>query len=235
MNFGTISDIGDLNEAGWEQIDWERSLTTDTKSLAAANKAATQFHYANTSHLILCGKIIKQELGQTSADLTRLAVYLSSRKLDHADVWGRYIERADASASISKPMTSYYRQLFSETDARALLIGMETLGGPAAHTLYDNMANAADPLFQQITEQLAEQKQEETQYVADMLTADIQSLDTETREALNTKALNYSKATESLMTFHRAPVDAFGLDPNHVKQQIHDNIHQFYTDIGLTP
>ncbi len=234
MTFGTLSCIGEMYEPVREQIDWDQQIEPNDSMLNVTRAAATQFHYANTSHLILCGKLIKQELGQTSADLTKLAVYLSGHKLDGADIWGRYIERTDARESISQPVMAYYRQLFSESDALTLIVGMETLAGPTAYVLYDKLQHLGDPLFQQITEQMAEQKRDETQHVVEALSPEIAALSDDEQDNLLAQAARYSSLTESLLTFHKPHFTTAGLDDYTVKQQARKHVQQFYEDLGLT-
>ncbi len=235
MDFGTVSCIGEMDEAGWKQIDWNHPLDVDEHVLTATTAAATQFHYANTSHLILCGKIIKQEVENTTADLTKLAVYLSAHKLDDADIWGRYIEQTNASASISKPIMMCYRQLFSETDTLPLLLGMETIGGPAAQTMYEELSHVEEPLFQQITSQLAERKRNETQHAKEALAPEIQNLPLEKQEELSAKISQYSSAIAKLLTAHHPHLTAMNVNEHELKQRVQDNIQQFHTGLGLTP
>lgn len=233
MNIGTTECMVEVNGDVWNGIDWDQPLDTPPDIRAVTTTAATQFHYANMSHLILCGRIIKQEVKHITSDTTKLAVCLAAHKADGTDIWGRYLEKSGAGATLSRPMMSYYRHLFSENDAVSILLPMETLGGPVAYTLYRELQDVGDPVFRQIAQNLATRKQAEIQCVVDYLSPMIQAFPPEQKQQVLREAKQYDTAIDTVINTFAPQFDTVNLDPGAIRNQIQENVQQFYTDLAL--
>lgn len=228
----TVLSRVELNGDVWEGIDWDVAVDTPEAIRQATAVAATQFHYANTAHLLLCGKVIKHELPQTSIDTQKLAISLASHKAEDIDVWGRYLKAAGAGAPVSPELKTYYRHLFSEEDACRLFLGMETLGGPIAHGVYSLFQESGDPLFQQICGNMVEQKDREMQITVDHAQAIFGSADS-TAEELQATSQEYLSLVTELMEAHKPQFAALDVDMETVHDTIKQRVTRFYQDIGI--
>lgn len=222
----------ELNGDVWEGIDWETPVDVGGELREAAATAATQFHYANTAHLLLCGKVIKHELPRTSIDAQKLAISLASHKAEDTDIWGRYLKACGTSAPVSPELKTYYRHLFSEDDVCRLFLGMETLGGPVAYGIYDLFRESGDALFQQICTSMMEQKDREMQITVehlDEVMAGDACDDTDLQQVIG----EYRSLMEALVAAHEPQFRALGIEMDTVHETVHQQVSRFYSDIGL--
>lgn len=230
MKFGTSKCRVEVNGEAWENIDWDAPITTSTEMQQATTRGATQFQYANTAHLILCGKILKHEVKHTSMDAQKLAVTLSAHKVEAADIWGQYLQKTKTGYGINPEMTAYYRQLFSETEALPLFIGLETLGGPVIRTIYETVQDTGDPVFQQITKNLLAQKEQELD-IAKTFLSPMVAADTETAQS---SIEQYRDLAEKLLFAHQDDLNALDINVLELRNKILDTVDEFQEDLGIT-
>lgn len=217
-----------------QNINWDQTIRSSERAGIATQSAATQFHYSNMSHLILCGQVMKHETKRTDVSAQQLAVYLANFKLQGVDAWGRYLGKTGSAEDVSRELKQYFRKLFSEGKVLPLFIGMETLGGATAHAAYTQIQDVGDPLFQDIIDTLLDHKEDELDIAAEYLETEITALSEEDRQALATTAEEYRSIAESILTAHSADFAAVNIDLRDTLQAINTTINEFHRDIGLS-
>lgn len=233
VSIGTMADELDRPTPITDGIDWDQSLDVTDDVERACGVAAVHFHYANTAHLVLCGKILYRKAGVSPLMTKKLAATLCQYKLEDIDLWGRYLARVNGEFSTSPLMHEYYERLFAEDDLFSVLIAMETLGCPVARVLYDNMQTAGDPVFQQLTQKMAQQKQEEQELVTHHLRDIVGHLSPQDKQHAVTVADRYCSLAMQLLGVHSDTFTALGIDPDTIQRDVHQAINQFYRENGL--
>lgn len=216
----------------WEEIDWEQDVAFSDKEQRVFTRIATQMQYGNMAHLVLCGKIIKTEVDETTLDAQKLALLLAGYKLEGIDLWGRYVRKHGAGAEVSDELQRYYRNLFSKDDATSLLLGIGVLAGPMAQTMYRKVQGKGDPLFDQIVERSLTQKEREKDLLLKYLRPAACS-SAQPDEALQELAKKYQSIALNIIKTNTEPVQHLGLDKATVLKDATKNINAFYEDIGI--
>lgn len=218
----------------WEDIDWDKPITTTKRQYETTAAAATQFQYANMSHLIICGRIIKNEVNGSTMDAQKLAVALAAYKVEGIEVWGRYVKKVGAGEQVSDELQRYYQHLFSEDDVVQTLVGMETLGGPLAYVVYKSLHNSeSDDLFQQIVGNLIQQKEQEIELTQEYLTEAIASLSPDQTAQLRENAHTYRSIAKTILQSYDDELQAVDLDIERMGTAVAEEITAFYQTIGL--
>lgn len=235
MNFqAAVVDTVDRPETVRNQIDWDQTIDMQDDVVRAANAAATQFHYANTSHLLLCGKIIKQETAKNTLAATKLAATLTLYKIEGIENWGKYMARIGDGYHISDPLRNYYQHLFSEHDVLPLFLGMETLAGPVAYTLYSTLQDAGDDLFQQLNQCFADQKAQEIDVSQKYLANAIDRLPARKQDALADTARKYLNMANHLLRAHEEDLTTLDIRPSTLQSEMVEATNRFYERINLS-
>lgn len=223
----------ELNGDVWNGIDWNQQLDATGAEQDATGFAATQFHYANTAHLILCGRVLKHELPNTTVDAQKLAISLSSHKIEDADIWGRYLHVAGTCASVGPLMREYYRNLFSEDELPHLFVGMETLGGPVARAVYAAVQDSGDRLFQQITANMVDQKEQEIRIATEHIAPLLDKMSDETLQDVAETAEMYGDLIERVLYRRRDEFTALDVNIKDLQEDAQHHVTQFYQELGL--
>lgn len=216
-------------------IDWDQSMDISPDVRTVTTTAATQFHYANTAHLMLCGEILKHEFERVTADTQWLASTLSTYKVCHADIWGKYIRKTGGGASISAPMKQYFQLLFSEDDILAALTGMQLFGGPVASTIYNTLSDHGDAMFMSLCDHTGDDKEAETQITVERLAPLIADVSPERRAYLSKQSATYKNAINDILQAHEKDVKLIGVDPEALATDIEKSAKKYLGSLGLLP
>lgn len=218
----------------YNRIDWTAETASDAAVQDITGVFATESHYENMAHLILCGEIIRFGVESDTLDAQRIAVRLAAYKMEDVTVWGRYLGRTTAGYEISSQLREYYNLLFAETNVLAIFIGIETITGPFSINLFQHLQNVADPLYREITTHLIEQKQDEMAFVQNGLEEVIEELSAAERDAVHRQVARYRERADNLLDTHRDRLAATGVDVDALRQDVHTGIDDFHGALGLT-
>lgn len=211
-----------------EDIAWDRPVTTNAAVQRATAEAATQFHYSNVSHLMLCGRLMDST---DDIRLKRLGVLLSQAKMRNIDGWGMYLERCGEAAGVASFTKEYLENLFDNRDTASLLTGMGVLGGSVGIGVLQHLQRAGDPLFQDIATHVLEQKRRNQQHIEPALTACIDDLDT--LQPLQRDAQQYLFLARQIIWSHESLLQTLELDPEAITSTVLNHATDFYRSIGI--
>lgn len=231
---GEILESADWPTSVTDRIDWEQSVKLTDAERNACVIAAAHFHYANTAHFLVAGKVIHlRDTGPDPLTAKKLAALLTLYKLEDMDVWGRYMSRIDGGHEISSPMQRYYNYLFNEDKVFSILLAMETLAVPVARTLYETLQDSGDALFQQLTTNLIRQKEEEEQLAVRHLGRLVDQLPPEDQQYATAVADRYCRIAIRMLKEHRRELNVFGINPLILYNDVETAINAFYERIRL--
>lgn len=218
----------------FQDIDWEQEVDPDGAVQWATGMLATESHYANMAHLMLCGEIIRFGVASDTLDAQRIAVKLAAYKMEDANIWGRYLGRTGAGFSISSALRRYYAELFDEHNVLPIFIGMETLGCPFSIALFNAMQDVGDALYQDIADNMVAQKQDEKAFVSQALEPVISDLSHTHRAAVQDTVTTYRDRATTLLSSHDARLEALNIDSEALADTVRTDIDAFHDDLGLT-
>lgn len=217
----------------WEDIDWEQEIDVPEGIQQVLTSAATQFQYGNMSHLILCGKIIKNEAQNTTMDAQKLSVVLAAYRLEGIELWGRYVEKTGAGAIISPELQRYYQHLFSEDDVLHILLGIEVLGGPLVQAVYDRLQGEGDAVFDQIVTNLHKQKTQEIDMSKKFLRQMIRANNHSSQAALEDTFKKYREIADQILESNTAALEGLDIDPGELRLQTSKEIDDYAEELGI--
>ncbi|MFB6166766.1 MAG: hypothetical protein ABEJ62_00695, partial [Candidatus Nanohaloarchaea archaeon] len=216
------------DESSWsptEDIDWDLEEDLPEEKNLALSEAATQFHYSNSSHLILCGRLMEQS---EDMEIKKLATYLAFSKMRNVDVFGRYLGKNPANAEIAPETKEYLGRMSSEENMTNLLLGMGVLGGTVGYGVLGHLKDAGSPLFSQIAEKVIEQKHGNEDILVNALQNLVDAADDEDMEKMRELARYYRERSEQIVLFHSDLLNRLELDPEEVAESVLEATDRFY-------
>lgn len=110
---------------------------------------------------------------------------------------------------------------------------METLAGPVARVLYTRLQDTGDPVFQELTGRMADQKHEEEQIATDYLADAIKASSSEETQTVLVAVDRYHDLAATLLTAYQDDLTTLGIQPDILQEDLMTAITRFYTRIGL--
>lgn len=235
---------GDLNfegilyresTGGWNpstDIDWDRELDLSDDKKEALADGATQFHYSNTSHLMLCGRLLEQ-----GPDLQgkKLALFLAFSKMRNIDAWGRYLGKLSAKTEVPPQTKEYFKRMTQEDDLATLLLGMGVLGGTVGYGVLEVFQEVSDPVFTEMSEKMVEQKRQNEELLVNYISSMVDAADEERLNQIKTLARFYREQSEKIVYAHSDSYRKLGIEPDTVAENVLEVTDEFYRKIGIEP
>lgn len=213
-----------------EDIDWDLEIDVSEEDVQALADAATQFHYSNISHLMLCGRLLERG---DDIDLKKLALYLAFSKMRNVDAWGRYLAKMPIRTDISPHTKEYFSEMYADEDLSTLLIGMAVLGGTVGYGVLDHMRDSGEPIFEQIADHIRAQKRDNEELLVNYLGNIVEAADEDEMDGIREQARFYRDRSEKIVMSHSDLLETLGHDPEEVAQHVLDVTDEFYGKIGV--
>lgn len=220
---------------GWNpstDIDWSVDLDLDEDERNALADGATQFHYSNISHLMLCGRLLEHG---SDMELKKLALFLAFSKMRNVDTWGRYLGKLSATTEVQPQTKEFFQRMTEEDDLPNLLLGMGVLGGTVGYGVLEGFGDMGDPILKQIAESIVEQKRKNEELLVNYLRPLIASMDEERLEEMKELARFYREQSERIVHAHSDSYQALGSEAGEVAENVLNVTDEFYRKIGLDP
>lgn len=220
---------------GWTpstDIDWDIEIDLPEEKREALADGATQFHYSNTSHLMLCGRLLEQA---PDMQAKKLALFLAFSKMRNIDAWGRYLGKLAVKSEIPPQTKDYFRRMTEEDDLATLLLGMGVLGGTVGYGVLEVFKEPGDPVFAQMAEKMVAQKGKNEELLAGYLGSMVDSSEEERLEQIEELAKFYRAQSEKIVYAHSDSYEKLGIEPDRVAESVLEATDEFYRKIGLNP
>ncbi|MCJ7479131.1 MAG: hypothetical protein MUP63_03045 [Candidatus Nanohaloarchaeota archaeon QJJ-7] len=222
-------------DSGWSptlDIDWSQTVDLSEEKKSALADAATQFHYSNSSHLILCGRLLETA---ESMELKKLSLYLAFSKMRNVDVFGRYLGKVSSDTEIAPHTKEFLSEMSGEENLVNLLLGMGVLGGTVGYGVLDYLRESGDPLFREISDRVIEKKKTNEEMLVRHLNDFQDSGGSDAEDSITEHALFYRDRAEKIVLFHGDLLTTLGFDPEEVADNVVKATDEFYEKIGLDP
>lgn len=218
---------------GWSpsmDIDWEQDIQVSAEERDALADAATQFHYSNASHLMLCGRLLEHA---DDMDIKKLALFLAFAKMRNVDAWGRYLGRVSAPTEIAPQTKELLSKMSADENLYTLLLGMGVLGGTVGYGVLDKMREIEEPLFRQIADHIREQKRHNEDLLVHYLEDLVIAADDQETEEIREQAAYFRDRSEQIVLFHGDLLETLGIDPREVADHVLELTDEFYDKVGI--
>ncbi len=218
---------------GWSpsrDIDWDRDITVDGETREALAEAATQFHYSNASHLMLCGRLLEHA---EDIEVKKLALFLAFSKMRNVDVWGRYLGKVNAHTEIAPQTKEMLSKMSADEDLTTLLLGMGVLGGTVGYGVLDEMRSVDEPLFRDIADHVRQQKRDNEEQLVHYLQDVVETATDTDRERITDQAAYFRERSEQIVLFHSDILERVGLEPQDVADHVLEMTDRFYGKVGF--
>lgn len=211
-------------------IDWSQEIDAPEAVREALAEAATQFHYSNASHLMLCGRLLEHA---EDIEVKKLALFLAFSKMRNVDVWGRYLGKVNAHTEIAPQTKEMLSKMSADEDLTTLLLGMGVLGGTVGYGVLDKMREVDEPLFQEIADHVRQQKRDNEEQLVHYLQDVVEAATGEEAERIARQAAYFRERSEQIVLFHSDILEAVGLEPQDVADHVLEMTDDFYDKVGI--
>lgn len=211
-------------------IDWDIDVDLPDEQREALADGATQFHYSNTSHLMLCGRLLEQG---PDMQAKKLALFLAFSKMRSIDAWGRYLGKMSVKTAVPSQTTEYFRRMTEEDDLATLLLGMGVLGGTVGYGVLEVFQEVDEPLFNQMAEKMMAQKKHNEELLTHYIGNMVETSSEERLQQIKDLARFYRDQSEKIVRAHDESYRNLGIDPEKVAENVLRVTDEFYKKIGL--
>lgn len=191
---------------------------------------ATHFSYNNMAEIRLCGTILEQEY---FLQPKMVASIIAVSKIRNLQTWNKYISRLGTLADVPEPDREYFGSLPDRENTTSILLGMSVIGKITWLALADELRDLDDPVFEEILDQVGQQKEKKLSLVSDHLRNRIEGMTDDERRQIQSDARHYRGQARETLLYHHTLLRDVGKDSQQIADHAEDEITAFYSDIGI--
>ncbi len=213
-------------------VDWKQggSSNVSPAEQEILTDLAMQFSYNNVAELKLCGTILADEY---FLQPKMIASIIAVSKLRNIETWNQYLGHTEQLADIPEPEREYFGALSERESTDSILLGMSVIGKITWKALTEEVNDIDDPVFQQIIDQIQDQKDAKLELIRNHLRDRIDVMTADERQELHSDARHYRGLARETILYHDSKIRAVDRDPQNIADHVEDAITTFYNEIGL--